>query len=380
MRKISSSEYRNAAVSMLLGLSMFTAAGIAQQKQALKDAFKGSFLIGAAVNSATFTGKDEQAATLIKAQFNTISPENALKWEKVHPQLNQYDFAAADQYVAFGEKNNMAIIGHTLVWHNQTPKWVFQDADGKDLSKEKLLERMRDHLTTVVGRYKGRIKGWDVVNEAVLDDGSFIQSKWFKIIGEEYIAKAFQYAHEADPQAELYYNDFSMENVPKRAGAIAMVKKLQSQGIKVSGVGLQGHYHLNWPRVSQLDSTITEFAQLGVTVVITELDVDVLPQPDWTATAEITTRFQYLEKMDPYKNGLPDSVQLVLANRYAELFGVFIKNRRALTRVTFWGVTDGSSWLNGFPIPGRTNHPLLFDRIGNAKPAFEAVIKTAGNR
>jgi len=225
MRNISSKEYYNTTMSMLLlGLNLVTTVGIAQQKQTLKEAYNGKFVIGAAVNEAQFSGRDTLGAMLVATQFNSITPENALKWQSVHPKPNQYNFEAADRYVAFGEKNHMTIIGHTLVWHNQTPRWVFQDDSGKDVSKEKLLERMRDHITTVVGRYKGRIKGWDVVNEAIIDDGSFNQSKWLKIIGEEFIAKAFQFAHEADPQAELYYNDFSMENIPKRMGAIALIK------------------------------------------------------------------------------------------------------------------------------------------------------------
>jgi len=380
MRNISSKEYYNTTMSMLLlGLNLVTTVGIAQQKQTLKEAYNGKFVIGAAVNEAQFSGRDTLGAMLVATQFNSITPENALKWQSVHPKPNQYNFEAADRYVAFGEKNHMTIIGHTLVWHNQTPRWVFQDDSGKDVSKEKLLERMRDHITTVVGRYKGRIKGWDVVNEAIIDDGSFNQSKWLKIIGEEFIAKAFQFAHEADPQAELYYNDFSMENIPKRMGAIALIKKLKAQGITITGVGLQGHFQLDWPSIGQLDSTITEFAQLGVKVMITELDVDALPQPDWTATAEITKRFQYSEKMDPYKAGLPDSMQQVLANRYADLFAVFNKNKKHMSRVTFWGVTDRESWLNGFPIRGRTNYPLLFDRTGKPKRALEAVLKVAGN-
>ena len=350
----------------------------AQEQKTLKDAFKSKFLIGAALNQSQFSGENEQGAIIVRTQFNSISPENILKWAWVHPQPDKYDFEASDQYVTFGEKNNMFIIGHTLVWHNQTPKWVFEDTSGKELSKEKLLERMRDHIFTVVGRYKGRIKGWDVVNEAVIDDGSLKQSKWLKIIGEEYLVKAYQFAHEADPQAELYYNDFSIENVPKRVGVIALIKKLQSQGIHITGIGMQGHYKMDWPRTGQVDSTIADFAQLGVKVMITELDIDILPQPDLTKSAEISRRFQYEEKLDPYKNRLPDSAQQALTKRYAELFDVFKKNSSKLTRVTFWGVTDGDSWLNTFPIAGRTSYPLLFDRSGMPKPAFDAVIKTGG--
>ena len=219
---------------------------------ALKDVFKNHFLIGAALNEAQFSGTDVHGATLAKTQFNTITPENALKWGSVHPEPGVYNFDASDRYVEFGEKNGMVIIGHTLVWHNQTPRWVFQDSTGKPISREALLERMRDHIQTVVGRYKGKIKGWDVVNEALNEDGSLRECPWLKIIGEEYIVKAFEFAREADPSVELYYNDFSLENAPKREGAVALIKKLQAAGVHVAAVGLQGHYKMDWPRWNRL--------------------------------------------------------------------------------------------------------------------------------
>jgi len=229
----------------------------------------------------------------------------------------------------------------------------------------------------VVGRYKGRVNGWDVVNEALNDDGTLGQTPWLKIIGEEYIAKAFEFAHEADPKAELYYNDYSLENEAKRNGALELIKKLRAQGVPVTGVGLQGHYGMDWPSVDQLDATIAAFAKHGVKVMITELDVDVLP-PAWQYHgADISRNAELQPKLNPYTNGLPDSVQQTLAKRYADLFGVFLKHRGALTRVTFWGVTDASSWLNNWPVRGRTNYPLLFDRDGRPKPAFDAVIKAA---
>jgi endo-1,4-beta-xylanase len=351
-------------------------AELASAQPALKDVFKNRFVIGAALNEAQFTERDSTEAAIIKAQFNTITPENVLKWELVHPQPGVYKFDAPDKYVEFGMKNNMVIIGHNLVWHSQTPKWVFQDSTGKPISKENLLARMHDHILTVVGRYKGKITGWDVVNEAVNDDGSLRQSPWMKIIGEEYLLKAFEYAHEADPQTELYYNDYSVENIPKRNGVIALVKKLQAAGIPVAGIGMQGHYSLIWPTLGQVDSTINEFAALGVKVLVTELDIDVLPQQHWSSSADVSRKAEYKAKFDPYKTGLPDSVQQALAKRYGELFGVFVKDSDKLKRVTLWGVTDAESWLNGSPVPYRTNYPLLFGRDGKPKPAFDAVIKS----
>ena len=367
---------RMAMTAMCAAVAIGAIARDTPDNRVLKDVFKDYFLIGAALNRGQFFEQDFRSATLVKKHFNTITPENVLKWEVVHPKPDTYDFTASDRFVEFGQKNNMFVVGHTLVWHNQTPKWVFEGEGGKPVDKETLLKRMRDHIQTVVGRYKGRIKGWDVVNEAVVDDGSLKPSAWMKIVGEEYLVRAFQYAHEADPDVELYYNDFSAENAPKRNGVIRLVKMLQENGINVAGIGMQGHYKMDWPSPGQVDSTIREFSALGVKVMITEMDIDVLPQPDWSQSAEVSRRFRYNDLLDPYKSGLPRERQEELANRYAELFRVFVRNHDRMSRVTFWGVEDGNSWLNKFPIAGRTSYPLLFDRDGKPKPAFDAVVKT----
>jgi endo-1,4-beta-xylanase len=347
------------------------------QQPSLKEAYKNDFLIGVAVNKSEIFETDARDTEIVKAQFNSISPENVLKWEIVHPEPNTYDFSASDRYVEFGEKNNMFIIGHNLVWHNQVPKWVFEDDKGAPLNRKKLLKRLRDHISTVVGRYKGRIKGWDVVNEALDEDGSLRQSPWLKIIGPDYIEEAFKAAHKADPNAELYYNDYSLENEPKRNGAIALIKKLKAKGITVTGVGMQGHISLIWPTLEQEDASIAAFAVLGLKVMITEFDIDVLPRRDQNQTAEVSQSAEYQAKLNPYVDGLPGAVQQALADRYAGLFGVFLKHRDVITRVTFWGVADNSSWLNNWPIRGRTSYPLLFDRQGHPKPAFDAVIRAA---
>jgi len=343
----------------------------------LKDAFKNDFLVGAAINRAQIYEEDSNNDPIIKTQFNSISPENVLKWEAVHPEPDKFDFAAADTYVKFGEANHMAIIGHTLVWHSQTPAWVFEDANGKSVDRETLLNRMSNHIFTVMGRYKGRLKGWDVVNEAVADDGTLRKSRWMRIIGEDFLVKAYEFAHAADPGAELYYNDFGLENPEKRAGALALIKNLQSHGVKISGVGLQGHYGLEEPDLKQVDETISAFAALGVKVAITELDINVLPSPMRSLSADVAQRFAARAALNPYTNGLPDSVQRELADRYAGLFSVFLKHHGEISRVTFWGVSDGDSWLNDWPIRGRTSYPLLFDRKHEPKPAFRAVIESA---
>lgn len=343
----------------------------------LKTVFADAFHVGAALNEAQFEERDTIGASLVKTHFNTITSENVLKWALVHPRPGVYDFAAPDKYVAFGERNGMTLIGHTLVWHNQTPQWVFQDANGNPASRDTLLERMHDHIRTVVGRYRGRIKGWDVVNEAVDEDGSLRKSPWLQIIGEDYLVKAFEFAREADPQAELYYNDYSVENAPKRNGVIALVKRLRAAGVRVAAVGLQGHDRLEWPTIEQQDTTIAAFAALGVDVNITELDIDVLPRVTQRVTADVSLSARAADSLDPYKSGLPDSVQQALARRYADLFTVFLKYRKSISRITFWGVKDGDSWLNNWPVQGRTSYPLLFDRAGRAKPAFDAVIRAA---
>jgi endo-1,4-beta-xylanase len=343
----------------------------------LKEAFRGSFLVGAAVNPDQFSGRDTTGVALIRAQFNTITPENALKWESVHPALDRYEFADADRYVEFGRANGMTVIGHTLVWHNQTPRSVFQDAAGKPVSRDTLLARMRDHIMTVVGRYRGRIHGWDVVNEALNEDGTLRHTPWLDIIGEDYLLKAYQWAHEADPGAQLYYNDYSLENAEKRAGAVALVSRLRDEGALVAGVGLQDHQKMDWPSPAQVDSTIAAFRAIGVRVNITELDVDVLPQASQYRGADPAAIAERRAALDPYRSGLPDSVATAQAQRYADLFAVYMKHRDGIDRVTFWGVGDGDSWLNGWPIRGRTNYPLLFDRQDRPKPALEAVLRAA---
>ncbi len=357
---------------MIGAVSAFLPGAVGQP--VLKDVFRQSFLVGAALNATEVSGTNSGEVELIEKHFNTITPENVLKWESVHPLPDKYDFADGDRYVAFGQKHGMFIVGHTLIWHNQTPDWVFKDQNGNPLTREALLVRMRDHIHTVVGRYKGKINGWDVVNEAVNENGSMRQSPWMKIIGEDFIRKAYEFAHEADPSAELYYNDFSLENLPKRKGALQLVKKLQAQGVKLAGVGLQGHYRLDWPTTSEIDSTIEAFGQLGLKVMITELDVNVLPTPTRSAEAEISMNFAADPKWNPYTNGLPKELEQRQASRYGELFKTFKKQSQFISRVTFWGVSDRTSWLNDWPIRGRTNYPLLFDRNCQPKAAFQAVV------
>lgn len=353
---------------------------IGKADQTLKEVFKKDFYIGAALNGNQIEGRDPKASAIIEKQFSTISPENILKWGPIHPQPEVYNFGAADKYVALGEKHKMFVVGHTLVWHQQTPGWVFQDGNGNNASKEELLKRMEEHIATVAGRYKGKIHGWDVVNEALNDDGTLRNSKWLEITGEDYLHKAFEAAHKADPKAELYYNDYNMWKPAKRDGAIRLAQDLQKKGATVHGIGMQGHWGLKSPGIDQIEASIVAISKAGFKVMITELDIDVLPNPSNRQGADIDATFDFQEKYNMYTQGLPDSVQQQLTARYTEIFALFRKHRDKISRVTFWGVTDNDSWLNNWPMRGRTSYPLLFDRQYQPKPAFNAVIKAKASK
>jgi endo-1,4-beta-xylanase len=349
---------------------------------ALKDVFKNNFYIGAALSLNQILGNEPDAITLVKKHFNSITPENILKWEEVHPEPNRYNFDAPDRYVAFGEKYKMFVIGHTLVWFYQTPDWVFQDESGKPLDREGLLKRMKDHIFTVMGRYKGRIHGWDVVNEAIASDGQFRKNKWLEIIGEDYIRKAFEYARQVDPDAQLYYNEYDFEFKPKCEGVIRLVKNLQAKGVRIDGIGIQGHWFLDYPRIGDIESYILALSNLGVKLMITEMDIGVLPFYPVDSKAVDISSFdaETQKKFNPYPDALPDSVQKDQADRYAELFSLFLKYRDRFDRVTFWAIHDGQSWRSYLPINGRTEYPMLFDRQCKPKAAFEAVVNIAHTR
>ncbi|MDX1639205.1 MAG: endo-1,4-beta-xylanase [Balneolaceae bacterium] len=340
----------------------------------LADSYESEFLIGVALGRSEAAGEVPRATPLITRHFNSITPENLLKWERVHPEPGRYNVGPSDQYVEFGESNGMVIVGHTLVWHNQVPEWVFRSEDGGEINREALLQRMEDHITTVIGRYRGRIDGWDVVNEAVLDNGEVRSTRWYELIGPDYVEKAFQFARTADPEAELYYNDYNLWKPAKREAVIKLVRRLQQNGIRVDGIGMQAHLDIDYPPVSMIEKSIEAFAELGVNVMITELDIDVLPDED-DVDAEIVDGGTVPPSLDPYRNGLSDSVQQQLTHRYTELFRLFRTHDDKITRVTFWGLDDGHSWLNNFPIRGRTNYPLLFDRTYQPKPALDAIIR-----
>lgn len=326
----------------------------AKQKKGLtlKDAFKDKFYIGVALNRAQYLDIDKKGNEVTRKQFDAIVAENCMKSEILQPKEGKFFFDDADKFVKFGEKNKMFITGHTLIWHSQAPRWFFVDKDGKDVSREVLIERMRNHIHTVVGHFKGKVKGWDVVNEAILDDGQWRNSKFYQIIGEDFVKLAFQFAHEADPDAELYYNDYSMFLPGKRDGVIRMVKSLQAQGVKVDGIGMQGHVGMDYPALEEEENSIVAFAGLGVKVLITELDLSALPAPKGNRGANIADVAAYQEKINPYKNGLPADVEAAWEKRYMDFFKLFLKHKDKISRVTLWGVSDKGSWKNDFPVRG----------------------------
>lgn len=343
----------------------------------IADAYAGKFYIGTAMNEAQITGRDTVGVRVIKENFNAIVAENAMKSGPMQPNEGEFVFDVADQFVDFGIENNMHITGHCLIWHSQAPRWFFTDSVGNDVSPEVLIERMRTHIHTVAGRYKGKIKGWDVVNEAIEDNGEFRNSKFYQILGKDFIKYAFQFAHEADPDAELYYNDYSMANPGRRAGVVAMVKKLQEQGVKIDGIGMQTHISLEHPEISEFETSMEAFAALGLKVMFTEMEVSALPIAIRSFESDIAQNAEYQESLNPYKTGLPDSVRIAFDDRYAEFFKLFLKHQDYVTRVTLWGVNDGDSWKNDFPVRGRTDYPLLFDRNNQPKSVIPRLIELA---
>ncbi|MDR3219919.1 MAG: endo-1,4-beta-xylanase [Dysgonamonadaceae bacterium] len=361
-----------------VGVLALFAVGCGQTPQSktatLRDALKDKFYIGTALSVSQFSGIDTLSERVAKENFSAIVPENCMKSMFLQPKEGEFFFDEADKYVAWGEANNMWITGHCLVWHSQAPDWLFVDENGNNVSPEILTERLKNHITTVVSRYKGRIKGWDVVNEAILDDGSWRNSKLYEILGEEFIPLAFQFAHEADPDVELYYNDYSMALPAKCATVVELVKKLKERGLRIDAVGMQGHIGMDYPTLEAFENSLLSLASTGVKVMITELDLTVLPSPNPNMGAAVETNFDYQKELNPYAEGLPDSVSQAWDSRMGEFFALFLKHSDKITRVTLWGVCDKDSWRNDWPVPGRTDYALLFDRQGNPKPVVQTII------
>jgi len=361
---------RSSTLTVAAALSAAVAVAAAEPP-ALKALAPPGLLVGAAVNQRQSDGKDPGALAIVTRQFNQVTPENLLKWEAVHPEPDRFNFEPADRFVELGLRHAMFVVGHVLLWHQQTPAWVFAGEGGRKLDRETALARLKGHIQAVVGRYKGRIGGWDVVNEALDEDGTLRRTPWLEAIGEDYVAKAFEYAREADPAAELYYNDYNLWKPAKRDAAIRLVQGLRARDLRVDGLGEQAHWGIEDPPLAAIDESLAAMRAADIRPLITELDMDVLPRDPDMWGADLSKKAKIRAATNVYPDGLPPAMQEKLARRYADVFALFLKHD--VGRVTFWGVTDATSWLHDFPIPGRVNYPLLWDREGREKPAFAAV-------
>ena len=353
---------------LVMGCAYNQKNGASQNVITLKETFKNDFLIGTALNGPQIEEKEPNAAALVPQQFGAVTPENIMKAEIIHPQWDKYNFDLADKIADYGKKYGIKVNGHTLIWHSQLPAFA---RNIKDVDSFKMF--FSSHISTVASRYDGKILSWDVVNEALNEDGSMRKSIFLDKLGNDFVTEAFRLAQKAAPNTELYYNDYNNEQPLKRAGCIALVKKIQVAGVRIDGVGIQGHWHIGKVPLKDIEESILAYSALGLKVMFTELDIEVLPRN--FSGADVSQRVAENPALNPYVNGLPDSVQQQLAKDYENLFKLFLKHKDKITRVTFWGVNDGQSWLNGWPVRGRTNYPLLFDRDFKPKPAFYKVIE-----
>lgn len=339
---------------------------------ALKTAAGGAVLMGAAASADDL--KDPRFVALYLKHFNAVTAHADMMPSRLVDDDGKYDFSRADAVMDFAQKNGLTVYGHMLLWQHLSRDWLFKDKEGKPLPREQALANLKGYIDTVVGRYRGKIKSWDVVNEAISDDGDeYLRDvPARRAIGDDFIVQAFRLAHEADPEAELYYNDYNIELPYKRAKTLRLLRELRAAGVRVDAVGIQGHWMLdeNSPSPEVIRDAIHEFHAAGFKVMVTELDVDVLPRT--TSGANLVS---VEEGPNPYPAGLPKEVQKQLARRYAAIFDAMLESGE-VTMITFWGTHDGHSWLNDFPVKRRTNHPLLFDRALQPKPAFDAVIES----
>lgn len=375
-------------------------------QKTLKEAFAGKFLIGTANDLTTIS---EAESANIKMQYDIVTPENCMKPQPIHPSEDTYNFVRSDAMVDWCQKNGLKVWGHTLAWHSQSGPWFFQEKNpangelakpatqpetppatssdpngprpgtagfggsgntGPQASREVVLERLKNHIMTVVGRYKGRIYGWDVFNESIADGGdgkteNLRTYSWYKAVGPDVLTLAFKWAHEADPNAKLYYNDYNIEqgaveNKGKHVSSLLLLKRLLAEGAPITGVGIQGHWHLD-TNLADVEKAIENYASLGLEVSITELDV--------TATGDNSGTFGVRQG----DRTIPAENYQKQAEVYKKLFEIFMRHSNVIERVTFWGISDARSWRRG-------QDALLFDGQLNPKPAFKAVIDASLNK
>lgn len=328
----------------------------------LKDYYKDYFPVGVAVSPDSLLGQDH---LLILEQFNSLTAENAMKMGPIHPEEDLYYWKDADRIVDFAQLHALKIRGHTLCWHEQTPEWLFSDDKGNEVSREVLLQRLNEHITTVVDRYKGRIYAWDVVNEAIDDDNTkFLRdTPWSRICGEEFIGKAFEYARLADPLALLFYNDYNTERPGKRERVLRLLRQLLDAGTPIDGLGIQAHWSIYEPSEKDLRETIEIFSSLGLPIQITELDISIYPheaarRSRWPGEPAFFTPQLEQQQIEQYK----------------KVFSILREYKDSITGLTFWNVSDRTTWLDWFPVRGRKNYPLLFDVHGMPKKAYWEVV------
>ena len=335
----------------------------------LRERFARSFEVGTCVGGTLPASLRADELALLERHFAVLTPENCMKPGPTHPERGRFEFAAPDALVGFAEAHRMAVVGHCLCWHQQSPPWLF--ASG--LGREAALAQLREHIHGVAGRYRGRLQGWDVVNEAIAEEGEYLRdTPALRAIGPDFVRQAFELAREADPGARLYYNDYDIERPAKRQRTLRLLRELLASGARVDGVGIQGHWILDQVPFDDIRAAIRDYAALGLTVMITELDIDVVPR---VGGADVGARPDG-PAPDPYREGCPEDVLARQAEQYARLFEIFCEPSSRVSRVSLWGLHDGASWLNYWPSK-RTNHPLLFDRNCRPKPAFRALVAGA---
>jgi len=364
----------SAAAYTSLAMLKYNAIVRAAEETGMKDAFKGDFYIGTAISGRNMQESRPEYLELLAKEFNAITMENNMKWGVIHPEEDTWNWEVPDKFVDFGTKHNMYILGHCLVWHSQMARSGFVDTDGQALSREAMLKRMQNHIATLVGRYKGRVTAWDAVNEAVDEDKGWRQSQWLQIIGEDFMDYAFHYAHDVDPEADLLYNDYNMHNPGKRRFVVDWVEGALKRGVPIKGIGMQGHVGLGYPDINEYEKSIVAYGRTGMKVHITEMDVDVLPVARGRTGANISDSSAYSDELNPYVDGLPEEIEKQQADRYVEFFKLFLKHRDVIQRISFWCTGDGESWKNNFPVRGRTNYPLMFDRNYKRKACYDAVV------
>lgn len=372
--------FRSLLVILSFTLSLFVVGSSVAQESigptdtaTLKEVVGNRFKIGVGVSKRILT--DPKCSDLIREQFQILTPENCMKPQGIHPEEDRWNFAAPDRFVTFAKQNNLEVVGHCLVWakDDRTDEWMKNGKDGNAVSRDELLARIEDHVATVVGRYQETATMWDVVNEALADgdEGYLRESVYSTTAGIDFIETAFRTARKHDPDALLIYNDYNCHFPGKRKKLIRLLTELKERGVPVDAYGMQGHFELGDDSITQLRETFEALRGLGIQIVVSELDIDVVTRGKWWS--EDGKYRDELKTYDPYKDGLPYEVERREANQYVALFRLFDEYQETIARVSFWNLHDGQSWLNYFPWD-RTNYPLLFDRELKPKPVYDAVI------